>query len=507
MTQFDSGMLQFAPKGSYYEGKDQQFTKVFTMWKDLFKHDRVLFALTSILSGTRFSKGMMSHMLLSNIADKGTGKDLAELGITDSDFERNVILYNLYNESMPNALKNLLILAGSDTNAKAVNNSRTRKIILEYIFARENHDLDSMAVNFKGKMATLVRHALGKQDTHHLIEGYISVFNKFIAPHNKHAWPVICHLFNTKLPFDPKNVQAYFPKIERYWALSEAAKNQDVDEFRKLMKGMPHLTVMGFRNTYKVPIDKSEVYDTSTKSTKQSIQMESAAKRSGTKVKVNYKNQDIYDLWKAIYNKMLTADDENVEKLFSAVSEKKVPKVNLGPTSVVVDTSRSMMGTTDRPLHPFLTTLCLISTLDNVRDVIYTGGSTLTRGNHSIKVPSGHTNLWKGLLEAAKKEPKTIVVISDGYENSVQGAFEHVHSHLKKRGHQFDLLHINPVFSADAKKGSARMLVKDLKPLPVTSYKFFETEFIFNRMIENTDIVKRMLASKYQKMIEGRKSK
>lgn len=508
----DSGMLQFAPKGAYYEGKDEQFKKVFEMWSQLFDHDRTLFALTTILAGTRFSKGMMNHMLLSNPVGDGFGKDLIPYGINDPHFEKNIILYNLRKEDMAAALKNLLILSGCDKNAKAVNNSRTRKIILEYLFDRENHDLDSMAVNFKSKMAQLVRHALGKQDLFKLVQLQdVKVFNKFIRPYNQYGFPVVCHLFNVKYQHTAGAVSAHFPMIDRYWVLKEAAQKGDVETFRKTMQGMPHLTVMGFRNKYKLPIEISEIHDTSKKSKKQQIQMESAAKRSGAKkVKVNYENQDLYDLWKSVYHKLATADTSNLDEVFAAIEKSQTrAKVDMGPCVVIIDSSRSMIGADERPLHPFLTALCLVSSLENVKDVIYAGGKTLEVPNKgiSLKVPSGQTCLWRALIKAAKLEPKTIVVLSDGYENTVQGAFAHVYEHLKKEGHKFDLLHINPVFSAGARQGSARMLAKDLEPLPISDYKFLETEFIFNRMLENTETVKRLLASKYLKMIEGGKSK
>jgi hypothetical protein len=508
--QLDSGMLQFTPKGAYYEGKDKQFDKVFEMWSQLFNHDRTLFALTTILAGTRFSKGMMNHMLLSNPVGNGIGTDLIPYGINDPHFEKNVILYNLRKENMSAALRNLLILAGCDKNAKSVNNSRTRKVILEYLFGRENNDLDSMAINFKSKMAQLVRHALGKQDLYKLVHLQdVNVFNKFIRPYNQYAFPVVCHLFNVKYQHTAGSVTAHFPLIDRYWGLKEAAQAQDVTTFRILMKGMPHLTVMGFRNKYKLPIEVSEIHDTSKKSDKQQIQMESAAKRSGAKkVNVNYERQELYDLWKAVYHKVATGDVSNLGEVFSAI-EKVEPKtkINVGPTVVIIDSSRSMVGSDERPLHPFLTSLCLVSTLENVKDVIYAGGKTVEANGVNLKVPSGQTCLWKALIEASKLEPQTIIVVSDGYENTVQGAFAHIYEHLKKNGKKFDLLHINPVFSAGAKQGSVRMLAKDLEPLPISDYKFFETEFIFNRMLENTEAVKRLLAGKYLKLIEGGNSK
>ena len=42
---------------------------------------------------------------------------------------------------------------------------------------------------------------------------------------------------------------------------------------------------------------------------------------------------------------------------------------------------------------------------------------------------------------------------------------------------------------------------KDTKPLPVSSYKFLETELIFDRMIENREVIKNLLVNKYHKLL------
>jgi hypothetical protein len=66
-----------------------------------------------------------------------------------------------------------------------------------------------------------------------------------------------------------------------------------------------------------------------------------------------------------------------------------------------------------------------------------------------------------------------------------------------------EVIHINPVFSADAAKGTVRKLADDIEPLPVASYKYLETEIIFKRMLENRDLVKKLLVGKYRKLIGG----
>ncbi len=502
----DSGILQFAPKGAYYEAADEQFQRVFQMWQDLFSTDRTLFCLTTLLGGTGFSKGSMSHMLLAN-PQSVTGKELVPEGIA-FDYESKVIQYNLSKERIPRALKNLLMLTGRDGFPK-VNNARTRKIILEFIFNRSVKELEGLAINYKSKMKTLVRHALGKQTVFNILNGNEVLFDKWIGRYNDKALPVFFHIFDKRPVYKTEKAVVYFQKIDRYWKLRKAAQDGNVEEFRSLMKGMPNRTVMGFRNTYKVAIEKSEVFENAKMSDRESLQMEAAVKRSGaTKPKaINYKNQDIYDLWKAFYFKLMNDNSENIEKIMEGIEYQstKMNRLSIGKCVVIIDASKSMMGSGERKLHPFLTSLSILSALDDVQDVIYVGGKKRAidvQGEEIYVVePHNNTDLWRGLVDAVITKVPNILVISDGYENTIKGMFEHTYDHFKESGYEFNLVHLNPVFSSDAKMGTSRRLTKDTVPLPVSSHKFLETELIFNQMIENREVVKNLLINKYQKLI------
>ncbi len=502
----DSGMLQYTPKGAYYEEKDQQFNAVKKMWDGLFEYDRALFALTSILNGTGFSKGAMAHKLLSNPVYSQTGVELVPDGL-DSEFEKKVISYNLGNQKMARALKNLLMLAGGELHSR-VNNSRTRKIILEFIFNRDNKELDSLAINFKSKLAKLVRHALGKQDLYKILNDDTLLFRKKIGKYNEYAFPVVCHLFN-RLPPMYETVRAHFPNIDYYWKAKSAAGVGDIKEFEKLIYKLPWRVAMGFRNSYKLDLDKSKILGESKMSTKEELTMEAAVKRSGAKKRtVNYKAQDLYDLWKALYFKMANDDSDNIEKISEAIDEKtqKLSKLDFGEGCVVVlDASHSMFGSDERPMHPFLTGLCIIASIENVEDVFIISGrwKGIEGTDKRVVFPSNASPLWRGLVDAVATGAKNIIFISDGYENSVKGMFGHVYKHFKDTGHEFNIVHINPVFSADAKSGTTRTLAEDITPMPVGNYKYLETEFIFNQMLENTEAVKALLVQKYKKLIGG----
>ena len=266
---------------------------------------------------------------------------------------------------------------------------------------------------------------------------------------------------------------------------------------------------MGFRNSYKLELDKSEILGEAKMSNKEGLTMEAAVKRSGAKArKVNYKSQDLYDLWKALYFKMANDDKENVDKIAEAIDDKtaKLAKLGLGDKcAVVLDASHSMYGSEERPMHPFLTGLCVIGALENVQDVFVVGGKwkEMTDTDKRVVFPANASPLWKGLVDAIVSGAENIVVISDGYENAVKGMFEHVYKHFKDSGVEFNVIHINPVFAADSKSGTTRSLAENVTPMPVGNYKYLETEFIFNQMIENTEVVKQLLIQKYQKLIGG----
>jgi hypothetical protein len=518
-VKLDSGILQYVPKGAYYEGTDQQFATVKDIWDRLLSYDRVLFSLLSMLNGSHFSKGMISHLLLSN-PNEGKGmitKDdptpLVPAGLPD-DFEKSIILFNLEKiaeDSMPRALKNLLILTGSDSNAKRVNNSRTRSIILDFIFNRDNRQLDALAVNYKTKLAKLVRHALGKQDLYNILNHNEKLFQKLIGRYNRNSYPIVHFLFGNEPAL--KEVAPYFPQVEAYLNCRTAAQSGDPKEFKKYMKKLPWRTVIGFRNTYKLDIEKSEILASSKMSDRDLMQTQTAQKRAGAKTvrAVNYKKQDLYDLWKLYYHKILNNDGDQMDNIAEALHyidsqmDIKLEKMDFGNVAVVVDMSHSMRGSDERPLHPMLTSMCLLSTISNIKTIHMVSGKRVNiEGTpHSALVPNGSSPLWKGLMEAVSTGAKTIIVISDGYENAVKGMFNHVYKHYKDSGKEFDVIHINPVFSSDATAGTARALIEGDNPLPVANYKHLETEFIFRKMLDHTEMVKQLLIGRYQKLIGG----
>lgn len=501
--QIDSGILQYIPKGTFYESQDEQFKAITKMWDTLFLKDRSLFALLMLLPGSGFSKGMMTRYLLALPQDGKTSKALVKDGIP-SDFEQQIIMYNLDQEKTPRALKNLLLLVDGE---KPINNSRTRRTIMEFIFKRTNDDLDWLAINYKGKLRKLIRHALGKYDLHAILVGKNEkLIHKYITRYNRDGFTVLCHVFDKPIP-KPKGSKAigYFKMIDQYNKLKDAAVKGDVERFKKLMKGMPIKTVMGFRNFYKVAVDLSDTYDKAQMSQAEKIQSQAASKKAGTKVVIDYGKSDLYSLFKILYQKAATSDRSDVDTIYKAIDKvsNEVKKIDLGGDTVaIIDFSRSMAGTSDSLLRPVLTSLVAAMNFDRKRTIAVGGSMYPFNKDNFIVMPSGATNLWRALAMAAEENPDNIIVFSDGYENEVKGAFNYLHKHLKK-SLKYNLIHFNPVMSATSKKGSVRQLTDDVAPMPLADPKFVETEIIFNKLLSAPSIAKKLLVGRYKQLLLG----
>jgi len=504
MIDIDSSILQFVPKGAFYNTEHEQVKKMESLWEQFMGFDRTIFALSSLLHGTAYSKGRMSHMLLSNPLTAKDTKAIVPLGL-DGSFESKVILFNLGKETMPRALKNLIMLAGGKKNKgkrpfKKVNNARTRKIILQFIFNRDINSLESMAIKYKKKLRELVTHAIGTIDVTKMLNGYregIEIYDRYIGRWNQAALNVVKHLFDLYTP-------GASTKLDAYYHAREAAKIGDVDRFTVLASRLPFEVAMGFRNSYKLDVPIADLMKLTQMTDRQKVQSQSAAKRVGAKIEVDYTKQDIYDLFKLFYQQVFSGEGDNLDKIAEAIHGKTEEKqdIDFGESVVVMDASRSMEGSEKRPLHPFLTAMCAAWTLKNVVKVIYVGGRFMRTGCDELKrlpVPSGPSPLWRGLLEAAILNPETIIVISDGYENAIKGMFNQVYEHFTDQGFKFNLVHINPVFAAEVK--GARRLVPDLKPLVLADHKYLETSFVFDLLQSHQDQVRQLLANKYKALI------
>lgn len=491
-TSFTPDILAFVPKGSFYNTEDEQVQAIEQKWKDCLSEDRDLFSLATILPGSAYSKGRMNYYLLSNPVTPSS----SSIVIRDNIYllEPTIIQHNLDNESIPRALKNCLMLVDN-----RVNNRRTQKVILKFIFDRDIQDIINLAIKYKQKLARLIRHALGKQNLYNILNHDGKLFHKYIGkycPESALSLHDIIYFL-----FDKSNKATTIDyKLGLYSELRRCAKVNDVDGFMLIanQKALPVEVLIGFRNTYKLDISLADLLETGKMSVRQKVQLQSTAQREDIVVEVDYDKQDIYDLWKLLYSQVFTSK-QVADELIEAIDNKSKRKldIDIGDTIVILDASRSMEGSDKRFLHPFLTGLSLISVLPNVKEVLYVGGKLTGISQNisahpllpSVVIPSNATKIWETLLKAQSYDADSIVIISDGYENSVKGAFEHIYKGITDK----KVYHVNPVFASET--ASARRLASDLEPIVIDDHKQMKTNLIFRLLQTDKVLAKNMLVS------------
>ena len=515
----DQNILSFTPRSTYYLELDDQIKSMESKWEELLSVDRELFSLLMILPGTNYTKGRMIHYLLSNSKNINRSKHGVRLfDEVDSLIEDQIILFNLYQMPMAAALRALMLLAGEDyagRTLKQVNNTRTRKIIMNYVFNRDKKSLESMCVKFKSKLRKLFTHVLGQIDMYRLFKFHdLTVLNKYCRDISTGS------LYNLNTCFSViafvKGGDEYVIEsdlggvVSDYLEMKDAAKDGNSQAFKYVLnKGtIPYEVALGFKNTYKLDVSITEVHEKGQKSERQKFKTSEASKRVGAKVDVDYSKQSIEDLYKYTYLKLDEKDSsEDAEKAFNTLVDKMIKDkemdIDLGETVVIVDNSASMKGDDTRKYHPIVTANIIANRIPNCKSYIFSNEEG--KINSVLIKPVGETELWKCLLKASKEKPDTVVVISDGYENTVEGMFEHVFNYLKETTDKpFDLVHVNPVY--DSKVEGGKRLVNSIEPISVENANLFKSQYILHTLtVGDITKVKNLLRGIFNKQVGGEK--
>jgi hypothetical protein len=139
-----------------------------------------------------------------------------------------------------------------------------------------------------------------------------------------------------------------------------------------------------------------------------------------------------------------------------------------GRVAVVLDLSASMASSGERAFHPAALGLALSRQLQaRVRDVtVHTVGGSAALGGPSLPRPEGGSDLAGAVLEAARTEPATILIVTDGFENCRTGDTADVAEGLRRLDPALQVLQVVPRFTT-AEDLSSRRLGDGIPLLPI----------------------------------------
>lgn len=439
--------LFIIPKSTYYNSKEEVIKNAEMLHDEIFKEDRELYTyLLYFENSTYFSKSLIIEKLLSNSLYNPKYKELLNKEPMLAEIEELLILNILYNENITHAFKILLRL-----KEKRVNNARTKRIILRFIFDRDNTDY--IAIKYKNKIKQLLVHALGLKTVYDILErrkNWEKIFEKWIGIYNNpYSLEVFDFVFNKEREYTSK----YF---KEYIRVKEDFENDTIDFSEPV--NLPKEVVEGFNNFYQRDVNFSTIIAMTNTSDKQKIQLQNTVKRHSNnkfELDIDFNKYNLIELYKYLYNKNDLSKEEH-EEIIETIHKKALKireKIDFDFTNtatvIIVDLSDSNYGSEENRLNPLYKNLILAEVFSDEAFIIPVGGNINERGLYE---PMGDTNLTEGLLQAVEllqaiEETgcKNIIILSDGFENV--GNFDKTYKQLKKIGYNLNVIHLNPVFS------------------------------------------------------------
>lgn len=471
-------LLYLIPRGTFYNSKSEVIEEGNNLHNELFNEDRELYACALIFNNaTYYTKGLIIEKLLSNSLYKDNNKEIIEKDPKRIELEDSLINYALMNESITHALKILLGL-----KEKKINNERTTKIILTFIFKRNNTDY--ICLKYKNKIKQLLVHALGMPKINAILTNTDKgkkFFNKYIRVYNNMCdIEIINFVFNK--PFNYTN--EFF--IE-YLKVADAFKENRVNEVRGTV--LPIEVLEGFSSFYNRSVNLAELITKANVSTKQKIQMQNAVKKHSdnkVEIKIDLTKYSMVDLMKYMYNKsdISVKEIEEIQDILSNKATEIASNLHLEEkdTCLVVDYSLSHAGNGTSINHPFYMNYILTMILEKFYEINGLRHNTLIVGSKrnelGLLVPSGDSCLYEPLFKGLENDYKNFIFVSDGFNNV--GDFDEIYKAINRISGT-TAIQFNPVFSP--KDMSCKGLSDIIPTIPFRDEKdieFFELNYLFN---------------------------
>lgn len=471
-------LLFLTPKSTYYNTKSDVIKEGLNIHQEIFNEDRELYACALYFNNsTYYTKSIIIENLLKNSLYKDENKEIIEKDFRRIELEDKLIFHALMNENITHALKILLNLKN-----KKINNERTSKIILKFIFDRNNTDF--ICIKYKNKIKQLLVHALGMSKIINLLsnnEKGKKIFNKYINVYNNiFSFEIINFVFNKNINYTNK----FF--IE-YNKISNDFKENKIERLNNTV--IPIEVLEGFNSFFNRNIPLSTLFVKANVSEKQKIQMQNYVKRctdNKIEIKLDLSKYSMFELVKYMYNKLDITESEVSEiKTLLNKKAKEISKdfiLDKEDTCIIVDYSISNAGNKTSINHPMYMNYILSLVIEKFYELNNLKCKTLFVGSKvndlGLIEPNGDTCMYKPLIEGVRNGFKNFIFLSDGFNNV--GNFEEIYKAIK-RIKEIKAIQFNPVFSP--KDMSCKELSSLIPTIPFKDekdIKFLQLAYIFN---------------------------
>jgi len=451
-------------RSTFYNSQKEQNDATKQMHQNLYGINRGLYAATLLLDGvTDHTKMIGLETLLGISNDVDRSRSLISI-----DNETQIIAHVLTQLPVQRML-NLYL----DLKSKRVNNNRTRKIILMSIL--NSKSLEFWSVKYRNKIRESIEHAVGKRRLS-IIKSILNKQNfdngKFLIYSNKEQ--SIMH--ESIMKFVNSNSEKYVAQclafilgVDKKYTLPTL--KSFIDAKTDISKGnkLPREVLEGLRSTYHKGTKTAEVLEVTKENLtdKEKIKVQKNAAKHGVTVDFDATKQDVVTLYIHSYanGNTITPEIMSVLKRKAEQSAKSTP-IAYETVGILVDGSVSNSGSDTQKLRPIATSLAirdLLVATSKKSFIEYAGGEVTEEG---LVIPSGETNLAKGLIKILKQKPDAIFILSDGYENAPAGRVNEVIEAVRKMKNETPIFQISPVLSGEV--AGVKKLSEKISALPVS---------------------------------------
>ena len=447
---------------TYYHSKDEQMKAIQTQIMSLYKLSK---ELPLIIASQKGATGrFVSEVLLNEFKNTLRGGacnivnpiDWYDNGISDKAVL--TALNNLGENGLPYVLRLFV-----DLRDAKVNNERTRKIVLGFIWGQVN--LEFYVMKYRNKIAQVLRHAYGVKKTSVLLsiaqknittnglfanEKELAIANEFIFKYfngdSMRAFKLLLFLFKKD---GGVTYGSDFPLLAEY----QKAKTDITG-----IKSVPEEVLLGLISSTKHPqyhiMWATDLQKESTKalirknvevtSVNQQVRQTKSTAKLGVEKTVDLeKATDFLALYKTGYETKFTL--EIINAIDSLAHKKKIQGFFYQNIGIIVDDSASMTGdkneskNTPRAIADFTAKVLMSST--NEAKIVIAGGFSTDLATPFIRLLKAENPL---------RPYDAIFIITDGYENSYDGLTNEVITAFKaESGRDIPMFQISPITSAE----------------------------------------------------------
>ncbi len=476
---FVDALQTMTPRGSFYNSKDEKIQALKKRHKEIRTLDEELYTLFM------FYPGINDYNRLSILGSILQEKSLNEITLPVVVNGTNKLQLHrsfaglLRDVSYPRGLKLFIEL-----KKRKVNNKRVKKSALEFILS--DPKLVRRAVTYRTKMREALKHIWGVRTSgsigYQLSLGHVSTFLEREALWYRNSEIPILTFKETILFILGIEYEFKVPLLKAY-------KDSKEDIQKGLDGHLPYETLMGFRNKlftgFKLKIITETAAKTMTPKQKVVVATKAAKMRNAT-IEVDYSKVDPAQVYREAYRgdgltpKMIEGINKKIDQYIHKFG------IKLGKIALIIDNSQSMQGVDEQANEAISRVLSLGKFFERSSEECKRFYTNDVDGDEDLPSTGGDSGFARLLIQAAKTNPDTILILSDGYENSPEGLTDLVMEGLKHAGSDVKVVHINPTYAAET--ATARTISPKIPTLPVSDVSKLEGTFMKSLWERNADV-------------------